>query len=165
MQQSNENKFSWMTLYSHSRRIYKKWWNDFTEMININLRAKGIISSVVPSIGLEVIHFCFDTTARILPRSGGQWWPPVIGQSQSKIMITFWWRNSLKVFSVKAKKINYFKSIIILTLTDGILFCYSSWNTAKLFLPELQRCYRIQIEIQTGYHLVGPFGIQQFYFS
>ena len=133
---------------------------------NKNLRAIRIIRSVVPLISFEIVDFCFDIAVRIMPRSGGHWWPTVIGQSISIIMITCWRCNSFKIIAVKTKKINHLKSIIVFQLTDGILFGYCHRNTAKLFLPELRKCCRIPIESQTVNHLlVWPFDIQQFYFS
>ena len=136
------------------------------EIINKYLRAIRIIRSVVPLISFKIVDFCFDIAVRIIPRSCGHWWSTVIGQSISPIMITIGWWNIFKIMSVKTKKINYFKSIIVFQLTDGIVFDHDNRNTAKLFLPELRKCYRIQHKNQTANHLfVWPFDIQQFYFS
>ena len=164
-------------MLSHDRIIFRMlfWafhdtskWIQNHEITNKYLRGaiRIIRSFPIPSIIFEIVDFCFDIAVIIPSRSGGHWWPTVIGQSISIIMITCWRCNSFKIIAVKTKKINHLKSIIVFQLTDGILFGYCHRNTAKLFLPELRKCYRIQLKNQTVNHLlVWPFDIRQFYLS
>ena len=90
---------------------------------NKYLRAKRICRSPIPLICFEIIDFCWDIAVRIRIRSSGHWWPTVIGQSKGPIMITFWSsKRRSEIISVKTKKINHLKSIIVFQLTDDIVF-------------------------------------------
>ena len=160
------NAITWKNYLSHPLwAISYSPYIENHEIKNKYLRAKWIIRSVIPLIAFEIVDFCFDKARRICIRSGGRWWPTVIGQS-SIIMLTIWRCNSFKIIPVKTKKINHLKTIIVFQLTDDIVFGYRYRNTALLFLPELRNCCRIHVKSQTVNHLlVWPFDIQQFYFS
>ena len=98
--------FGWCDrIFNYSPWIHSK--NEVKYYYSNDLWVKRIIRSVIPLVGCKIVNFCFGSATRTVYRSGGQCWPAIIGQSISSFVVTFWWNDCFKTFSIKPSKMSY----------------------------------------------------------